>query len=306
MIYTVTLNPSIDYVVRLDKLVNGITNRTKSEEYYYGGKGINVSCVLAELDVDSTAYGFVAGFTGEAIEKGIRNDRIITDFIKLKHGISRINIKIKAGEETEINCQGPHIEDRELERLLQKIDRIANNDTLIIAGSVPNTIPDDIYEKMLDRIKQKNVRIIVDATKKLLVNSLKYKPFLIKPNRQELSEIFDVEIKTESDIESYAKELQKMGSKNVLISLGGEGALLIDEFGKKHKVGVLKEPVVNTVGSGDSMVAGFVAGYEKTQDYSYALKLGSVCGNATAFLPGLATKEKINELLIKFDKIHKK
>jgi len=306
VIYTVTLNPSIDYVVRLDKLVNGITNRTKSEEYYYGGKGINVSCVLAELDVDSTAYGFVAGFTGEAIEKGIRNDRIITDFIKLKHGISRINIKIKAGEETEINCQGPHIEDRELERLLQKIDRIANNDTLIIAGSVPNTIPDDIYEKMLDRIKQKNVRIIVDATKKLLVNSLKYKPFLIKPNRQELSEIFDVEIKTESDIESYAKELQKMGSKNVLISLGGEGALLIDEFGKKHKVGVLKEPVVNTVGSGDSMVAGFVAGYEKTQDYSYALKLGSVCGNATAFLPGLATKEKINELLIKFDKIHKK
>lgn len=306
MIYTVTLNPSIDYVVRLDKLVNGITNRTKSEEYYYGGKGINVSCVLAELDVDSTAYGFVAGFTGEAIEKGIRNDRIITDFIKLKHGISRINIKIKAGEETEINCQGPHIEDRELERLLQKIDRIANNDTLIIAGSVPNTIPDDIYEKMLDRIKQKNVRIIVDATKKLLVNSLKYKPFLIKPNRQELSEIFDVEIKTESDIESYAKELQKMGSKNVLISLGGEGALLIDEFGKKHTVGVLKEPVVNTVGSGDSMVAGFVAGYEKTQDYSYALKLGSVCGNATAFLPGLATKEKINELLIKFDKIHKK
>ena len=288
MIYTVTLNPSIDYIVRLDKLVNGITNRTTSEEYYYGGKGINVSCVLAELDLDSTAYGFVAGFTGEAIEKGIRNDRIITDFIKLKHGISRINVKIKAGEETEINCQGPHIDDRELERLLQKIDRIANDDTLVIAGSVPKTMPDDIYERMLERIKHKKVRIVVDATKKLLVNSLKYKPFLIKPNRQELSEIFEVEVKTEDDIEKYAKELQ-----------------MIDEFGNKHKAGVLKEKVINTVGSGDSMVAGFVAGYEKEKNYEYALKLGSVCGNATAFLPGLATKEKIEELLKKFDEVYK-
>ena len=302
MIFTVTLNPSIDYVVRLDKLTNGITNRTTSEEYYFGGKGINVSCVLAELGLDSTAYGFVAGFTGEAIEKGIRNDRIITDFIKLKHGISRINIKIKAGEETEINCQGPHIDDSELERLLQKIDRIANGDTLVIAGSIPNTMPDDVYERMLERISRKDVKIVVDATKQLLVNSLKYKPFLIKPNRQELSEIFDVEVKTEEDIEHYAKELQKMGARNVLISLGGEGAMLIDENGCKSKAGVLKEKVINTVGSGDSMVAGFIAGYEKTGDYAYALKLGSVCGNATAFLSGLATREKINELLEKFEK----
>ncbi len=302
MIFTVTLNPSIDYVVRLDKLTNGITNRTTSEEYYFGGKGINVSCVLAELGLDSTAYGFVAGFTGEAIEKGIRNDRIITDFIKLKHGISRINIKIKAGEETEINCQGPHIDDSELERLLQKIDRIANGDTLVIAGSIPNTMPDDVYERMLERICRKDVKIVVDATKKLLVNSLKYKPFLIKPNRQELSEIFGTEVKTEDDIEKYAKELQKMGAKNVLISLGGEGAMLIDENGEKHKAGVLKEKVINTVGSGDSMVAGFVAGYEKEHSYPYALKLGSVCGNATAFLSGLATREKIDELLVKFEK----
>ena len=302
MIFTVTLNPSIDYVVRLDKLTNGITNRTTSEEYYLGGKGINVSCVLAELGLDSTAYGFVAGFTGEAIEKGIRNDRIITDFIKLKHGISRINIKIKAGEETEINCQGPHIDDSELERLLQKIDRIANGDTLVIAGSIPNTMPDDVYERMLERISRKDVKIVVDATKQLLVNSLKYKPFLIKPNRQELSEIFGTEVKTEDDIEKYAKELQKMGAKNVLISLGGEGAMLIDENGEKHKAGVLKEKVINTVGSGDSMVAGFVAGYEKEHSYPYALKLGSVCGNATAFLSGLATREKIDELLVKFEK----
>ena len=302
MIYTVTLNPSIDYVVRLDKLTSGITNRTTSEEYYFGGKGINVSCVLAELGLDSTAYGFVAGFTGEAIEKGIRNDRIITDFIKLKHGISRINVKIKAGEETEINCQGPHIDDSELERLLQKIDRIKNGDTLVIAGSIPNTMPDDVYERMLKRISFKDVRIVVDATKQLLVNSLKYKPFLIKPNRQELSEIFDTEVKTEADIEKYAKELQKLGAKNVLISLGGEGAMLIDENGEKHKAGVLREKVINTVGSGDSMVAGFIAGYEIKKSYPYALKLGSVCGNATAFLSGLATKEKIDELLVKFDK----
>ncbi|MBQ1454105.1 MAG: 1-phosphofructokinase [Ruminococcus sp.] len=302
MIYTITLNPSIDYIVRLDKLTTGITNRTTSEEYYYGGKGINVSLVLAELDLDSTAYGFVAGFTGKAIENGIRNDHIITDFIKLKEGISRINIKIKAGEETEINGQGPHISEEELERLLQKIDRLSNGDTLILAGSIPNTMPDDVYERMMERIKYKDVRIVVDATKQLLVNSLKYKPFLIKPNRQELSEIFNVEVKTEEDIEHYAKELQKMGARNVLISLGGDGAMLIDENGGKHKAGVLKEKVLNTVGSGDSMVAGFTAGYVKTGDYAYALKLGSVCGNATAFLPGLATKEKINELLEKFEK----
>ena len=302
MIYTVTLNPSIDYIVRLDKLTIGITNRTTSEEYYYGGKGINVSMVLAELGIDSTAYGFVAGFTGKAIENGIRNDHIITDFIKLDHGISRINIKIKAGEETEINGQGPHIGDAELERLLQKIDRIGKGDTLVLAGSIPNTMPDDVYERMMERISRKNVRFVVDATRQLLVNSLKYKPFLIKPNRQELSEIFNVEVKTEDDIKHYAKELQKMGARNVLISLGGEGAMLIDENGCKSKAGVLKEKVINTVGSGDSMVAGFIAGYEKTGDYAYALKLGSVCGNATAFLSGLATKEKINELLVKFEK----
>lgn len=301
MIYTVTLNPSIDYVVRLESLVTGITNRTTSEEYYFGGKGINVSCVLAELDLESTAFGFVAGFTGEAIEKGIRNDKIITDFIKLEKGISRINIKIKAGEETEINCQGPHIEENELLRLLNKVDRINDGDTLVIAGNVPNTMPDDVYERILERIKNKKVRIVVDATKKLLLNSLKYKPFLIKPNRQELSEIFETEVSTEADIEKYAKELQKLGAQNVLISLGGDGAMLIDEFGEKHKQGVLKEKVINTVGSGDSMVAGFIAGYEKEHSYPYALKLGSACGNATAFLSGLATKEKINELLKKFN-----
>lgn len=299
MIYTVTLNPSIDYVVRLDGLTTGITNRTTSEEYYFGGKGINVSCVLAELDLDSTALGFIAGFTGDAIEDGIRNDRITTDFIKLGGGISRINIKIKAGEETEINGQGPHITDDELNRLIEKLDRIQDGDTLILAGSIPNTLPDDVYERMLERLKDRKIRIVVDATKKLLVNSLKYKPFLIKPNRQEISEIFGVEVESEEDTEKYARKLMEMGAQNVLISLGGDGAMLIDEFGNVHKMGVVKEKVINTVGSGDSMVAGFVAGYEKEKSYPYALKLGSACGNATAFLPGLATKEKIKDILNK-------
>lgn len=300
MIYTVTLNPSIDYIVRMNDLKLGITNRSESEEYYFGGKGINVSCVLAELDIDSTALGFTAGFTGEAIEKGIKNDRITTDFIRLDSGLSRINIKIKSGEETEINGQGPDISAEKLEALMNKLDHIQDGDTLVIAGSIPKTMPDDTYERMLEKLKDKNVRIVVDATKKLLVNSLKYKPFLIKPNRQELSEIFNVEVETEEDTIKYAKELQKLGAKNVLISLGGEGAMLIDEFGEEHKAGVLKQKVINTVGSGDSMVAGFVAGYEKEKSYPYALKLGSVCGNATAFLPGLATKAKIDELLKQF------
>lgn len=300
MIYTVTLNPSIDYIVRLDSLKTGITNRTTSEEYYYGGKGINVSCVLAELGIKSTVLGFVAGFTGEAIEKGIKNPKITTDFISLPKGISRINIKIKAGEETEINCQGPDIGDTAIMNLFDKIDNISDGDSIVLAGNIPNTLPDDIYEKILERLKDKKVLIVVDATKKLLVNSLKYSPFLIKPNRQELSEIFNADISTEEDIVKYANELRKMGAQNVLVSLGGDGAMLVDEFGKIHKAGIVKGKVLNTVGSGDSMVAGFVAGYIEKGDYEYALKLGSACGNATAFLNGLATREKIYEVLEKF------
>ena len=300
MIYTVTLNPAIDYIMRMDELHMGITNRSNSEEYYCGGKGINVSLVLAELDIPSTALGFIAGFVGDAIDKWVANTYVTTDFIRLRDGISRINVKIKAGEETEINGQGPDIAEDELEALMMKVDHIQDGDTLVLAGSIPSTLPDDTYERMLERISEKDVRIVVDATKQLLVNSLKYKPFLIKPNRQELSEIFDVEVETKEDIVTYAKKLQDMGARNVLISLGGDGAMLVDEDGNIHEAGVIKEKVVNTVGSGDSMVAGFVAGYEMKNSYSYALTLGSVCGNATAFLPWLATKEKINELLEKF------
>lgn len=301
MIYTVTLNPSIDYVVRLDELTLGITNRTTSEEYYIGGKGINVSYVLAELGMESTALGFVAGFTGEAIKKELNNPMIKADFITLRDGISRINVKIKAGKETEINCQGPHIEEDELEQLFKKIDEIKSGDTIIIAGNVPNTLPDDVYERIIERLGDKEVRIVVDATQKLLINSLKYKPFLIKPNRQELSEIFNTEVESDEDVIKYAKELQKMGAKNVLVSLGGDGALLVDENGEVNKQGIIKGyKVLNTVGSGDSMVAGFVAGSIEKNDYAYALKLGSACGNATAYLAGLATREKIDELLAQF------
>ena len=301
MIYTVTFNPAVDYIVRTKALTAGAVNRSESEEIYFGGKGINVSLVLSELGVKSKALGFVAGFTGEAIEKGITEKGIDADFVHLEKGFSRINVKIKSDEETELNGQGPEITAEAIDLLFTKLDSLKAGDTLVLAGSIPSSLPSDIYERIMARLCDRGIRFVVDATKELLLNVLKYKPFLIKPNRQELSEMFGVEINTEDDIEKYAKELQKLGAKNVLISLGGDGAMLIDEFGKRHKAGVLKEKVINTVGSGDSMVAGFVAGYEKTKSYPYALKLGSVCGNATAFLDGLATKEKINELLAKFN-----
>lgn len=300
MIYTVTLSPSIDYIVRLASMRFNVTNRTDSEEYYIGGKGINVSCVLSELDIPSTAFGFIAGFTGDAIEKELKNDLITTDFIRLEEGFSRINIKIKSGGETEINGQGPDIPAHALEALMQKLSRIQDGDTLVLAGSIPKTLPDDVYEKMLDRVAHKDIMIVVDATKQLLVNSLSQRPFLIKPNRLELSEIFHTEVENEQDVEKYARKLQEMGARNVIVSLGRKGAMLVDETGGVHKAGTLKQQVINTVGSGDSMVAGFIAGYQKTGDYAYALKLGSACGNATAFLPGLATKDMINQLIAKF------
>lgn len=302
MIYTVTFNPSIDYIVYLDDFKEGITNRAAMEEYYIGGKGINVSCILSELDIQSTALGFTAGFTGDEIEKEIKDKKIKADFIRLKNGISRINIKINSTDESEINCQGPEISNDDFNLLIQKTDIISDGDTIVLAGSIPYTLSCDAYDKILEKLKGKDVRIVIDATKKLLVNSLKYKPFLIKPNRQELSEIFDTEINNETDIEKYARKLQSMGAKNVIVSLGGDGAILIDEFENKHKIGVLNEKVLNTVGSGDSMVAGFIAGYEKTKSYSYALALGTACGNATAFSKGLATREKIYDILNKLQK----
>lgn len=299
MIYTVTFNPAIDYVVKMDKLQHGITNRSLEEQYYFGGKGINVSTVLCNLGLKNKALGFVAGFTGDAIESGIKQIGIDADFIHLKDGVSRINIKIKASQETEINCQGPKISDEDVAALFEKLDNLKDGDTLVLAGSIPSCMPKDVYEKILKRLCGKGIRFVVDATQDLLINVLKYKPFLIKPNKQELGEMFGVEIKSRDDIILYGKKLKEMGATNVLVSLGGDGALLIDEFSKIHDIGIIEGKVLNTVGSGDSMVAGFIAGYMQTGDYSYALKLGTVCGCATAMLPGLATKEKINDLLNK-------
>ena len=304
MIYTLTFNPSVDYVVRLETFREGITNRTKGEEYYFGGKGINVSMVLAELGIESTALGFIAGFTGDAIEKGLKESGICTDFIRLHTGISRINIKIRSETESEINAQGPGIDESSLDFLMQKIDTISDGDTLVLAGSIPNTVPDNIYEIILQRLSRKNVITVVDASKELLLNTLKYHPFLIKPNRQELEEIFHAEIESSADIEKYAAELKNRGAVNVLVSLGGEGAFLLDEFGRTHRTGVLKGEVQGTVGSGDSMVAGFIAGYQSRKDYDYALRLGTACGNATAFSNGLAKKEKILSVLQSFLTLH--
>lgn len=297
MIYTLTLNPSIDYVVRLEEFVSGITNRTTSEEYYIGGKGINVSCILAQLNIQSTALGFTAGFTGNAIENGLKTLGICSDFIRLKEGISRINIKIKADCESEINGQGSHIDQDDFEHLLLKTDAVKKGDTIVLAGSIPDTVAEDAYERILKRIEWRGARIVVDATKKLLLNCLAFKPFLIKPNRQELAEIFGREISDDSVIESCARKLMERGARNVIVSLGGDGAVLFAEDGNVYRSGVVKDKVLNTVGSGDSMVAGFIAGFEQTGDYAYALKLGAACGNATAFSPGLASREKIFEML---------
>lgn len=296
MVYTVTFNPAIDYIVHTSEMKLGATNRSDKEEMYFGGKGINVSIVLRELGISSKALGFTAGFTGEAIEKGLVDMGIDTDFVRLEKGNSRINVKIKSSEETELNGQGPDIDDKAISALFEKLDNISDGDTLILAGSIPSSLPSDIYQRILERLSSKKIKVVVDATKDLLLNVLKYKPFLVKPNNHELGEMFGVTLKTDEDIEKYARKLQDMGALNVLISMAGDGAMLIDEYGKMHRCGVCKGKVKNSVGAGDSMVAGFTAG-SLQGDYEYALKLGTAAGGATAFSDGLATKEKIAELL---------
>ncbi len=296
MIYTVTFNPAVDYVIHTSEVEVGGVNRAESEEIYFGGKGINVSMVLNELGVKSKALGFIAGFTGDAIEKGISEMGIETDLIRLENGFSRINVKIKSGSETDINGQGPKIGGKALDKLFQKLDKLTDGDTIVLAGSVPNCLPAYIYEKILDRLQNKNVKTVVDAAKDLLLNVLKYKPFLVKPNNYELGEMFGVTIKTNEEIEKYARKLKDMGAKNVLVSMAGDGALLLDENGKTHICGVCKGTLKNSVGAGDSMVAGFIAGSEQG-DYEYALKLGTAAGGATAFSDGLAQKSLIDELL---------
>lgn len=296
MIYTVTFNPAIDYVVHTEEIKLGATNRSVREEMYFGGKGINVSIVLRALGVESKALGFTAGFTGEAIEKGLSEMGIATDFVRLQTGNSRINVKIKAAEETELNGQGPDIDEAAIAALFEKLERLSAGDTLVLAGSIPASLPSDIYERILERLSGRDITFVVDATKELLRNVVKFRPFLIKPNKEELSELFGAALCTDEEIERCARRLWNMGAVNVLVSMAGEGALLIDEFGKTHRCGVCKGTVRNSVGAGDSMVAGFLAG-AKSGDYGYALRLGTAAGGATAFSDGLCDREKIEQLL---------
>lgn len=296
MIYTVTFNPAIDYIVHTGTMQVGQVNRSQGEELYFGGKGINVSFVLHELGLPSKALGFVAGFTGAAIEAGIQEQGIATDFVYLDSGFSRINVKIKSSEETELNGQGPNISEAAVAELFEKLNQLQDGDVLILAGSIPNTMPADSYEKILAHLSDKKIKVVVDATKDLLLKVLPYHPFLIKPNNHELGELFGVTLHSIEEIATYAKKLQEMGAQNVLISMAGDGALLIDETGKQHVCGVCKGTVKNSVGAGDSMVAGFVAG-SMHGDYEAALKLGTAAGGATAFSEGLAQRAEIERLL---------
>ena len=299
MIYTVTINPAIDYVVHLkgDALKLGSVNRNESEDYQFGGKGINVSNVLKTLGFDTVALGFIAGFTGDGLENGLREMGLKTDFIRVKDGMTRVNMKVKGSVETEINGIGPNITEEDIQKLYAQLDKLVAGDTLILSGSIPKCLPSDTYEKIMARLDGKGIQIVVDAERDLLVNVLKYHPFLIKPNNHELGEIFGKVLKTDEEIVECAKKLQEQGGRNILVSMAGDGALLLDEQGEAHRIGCPKGKVVNSVGAGDSMVAGFVAGYQEKGDYGYALKLGTATGSATAFSLGLAAKEDVDALL---------
>lgn len=300
MIYTVTFNPAIDYVVRMETFTTGAVNRTSKELMQFGGKGVNVSTVLRNLGVANTALGFVAGFTGRAIEEGLEKAGVKTDFIHLESGLTRINIKIKAGKETEINGRGPDIDQEALETLYAKLDDLTPGDYLVLAGSIPSTLPDDIYEQILRRLVDRGVQTVVDAEGELLRGTLPYHPFLIKPNNFELGAIFDTFLETDEQIKDCAERLQKMGARNVLVSRAADGAILLDETGIFHKIAAPKGQVKNSVGSGDSMVAGFLTGWLETGDYLPALRMGAAAGSATAFSDGLARRDEVEKLLQAF------
>ena len=298
MINTITLNPSLDYVVKVDSFKADALNRINSEQIYAGGKGMNVSIVLKNLGVDNTALGYVAGFTGDEILRQIKDHNVDCDFVKLESGMSRINVKLKSDGETEINGAGPDISEKDLESLYEKINKLGKGDFLILSGSIPKSVPDDIYERIMKSLLDKEVEFIVDATKDLLLKVLKYRPFLIKPNHHELAEMFNVELKNDEDIIAYGKKLQEMGAKNVLISMAGDGAILLPENGEPIKREVPKGILKNSVGAGDSMVAGFLCGYLKNKDLDEAFKMGIATGSASAFSEELATKEEVENLLL--------
>ena len=293
MIYTVTFNPSLDYIVGTEGFQLGNTNRTVSELMLPGGKGINVSTVLKNLGIESTALGFTAGFTGEEIRRRVDRLGLRSEFIDVGNGFSRINVKMKEFDGTEINGQGPVIGEDAVGRLMERLDSLEEGDTLVLAGSIPASMPDSIYSDILARLEGKGVVSIVDATKDLLLNVLKYRPFLIKPNHHELGEIFGVDLERREDVVPYAEKLQEQGAQNVLVSMGGKGAVLLDTEGSVHMLPVPKGTLVNAVGSGDSMVAGFLAGWTEKKDYEHAFRMGISAGSASAFSELLATKEEI-------------
>ena len=302
MIYTVTFNPSLDYIVSVNDFQLGLTNRTDSELILPGGKGINVSTILMNLGIDSTAFGFAAGFTGEEIIREVEAMGIRSDFIKIDSVISRINLKLKNIDGPEINGSGPEISEEKIEELLRKLDILGEGDILVLAGSIPASMPADMYSTIMERLQHKNVTFIVDATKDLLLYVLEYEPFLIKPNNHELGEIFDVELKTRESVIPYAKKLQEKGARNVLVSMAGEGAVLVAENGEVFMQPAPKGTLVNAVGAGDSMVAGFIAGWMERQSYSHAFRMGVAAGSASAFSHLLATKEEIQRIYERLEK----
>lgn len=297
MIFTVTFNPSLDYIIGLNEFIEGDVNRSQWDELYAGGKGINVSMVLKNLGLANVALGFIGGFTGEEIEKRVKNFGCYTDFVKIKSGNSRINIKIKSALESEINGLGPHILKKESEDLFKKLDLIKKGDFLVLAGSIPASLPENTYEKIMKKLENRKIQIIVDATEDLLRNVLKYQPFLVKPNKNELEGLFGQILKTREEIIFYGEKLKALGARNVLISLAKDGAILIDEKNKIHQMEAPIGQVKNSVGAGDSMVAGFLSGYLKNNDYQEAFKWGVATGSASAFSDQLATKKEVIQVL---------
>lgn len=293
MINTLTLNPSLDYIMQVEDFKTDIVNRSTKENMYVGGKGINVSIILSNLGIKSRALGYIAGFTGDEISNRINRLGIENNFIKLEKGLSRINVKLKSDDETEINGNGPQITAEAIIDLYKKVDDLQEGDFLVLAGSIPSSVPSDIYKQIMLRLQDKSVEFVVDATKDLLLNVLEHRPFLIKPNHHELGEIFGVTLTTKEEIIDYAKKLQDKGAQNVLISRAADGAILVDKNGTVYEHPGIKGRVKNSVGAGDSMVAGFIAGYLKNNNYEEAFKMGIAAGSATAFTEDLATKEEI-------------
>lgn len=296
MIYTVTFNPSLDYVVKVPELNVGKVNRSSSEVIIPGGKGINVSMVLTNLGIDTRAVAFTAGFTGETFKKLVKDKNLNADFIDIDEGTTRINVKIRSGEVTEVNGQGPMVSAEHIGRLYEKLDYLDSDDYLVLAGSIPDSMPRSVYMDIMQRLQFNDIKIVVDATGELLINVLPYKPFLVKPNKDELAAIFEVDINTKEDVIKYGKILQEKGAKNVLVSMAGDGAILIAEDGNVYQSEAPKGEVKNEVGAGDSMVAGFLAGYIETGDFEKSLRIGICAGSASAFSEELAKKEELVEL----------